>query len=720
LPLKPPPKDLEIESVNCLICGSASKQQVAQAKDYDAGYDIDWQVVKCLNCGFVFTDPRPTMACMLKYFYPDDYVCYQMDDLRALSRVSTQMQWDKGMAMLLEETQRLLDNPKRGRILDVGCAHGQILEYFRKRTDWELVGVEPVADVAEQAKQTGAEIHVATLEEANLPTGSFDVVLMSHVLEHVENPDLTVREVYRILKPEGYLLAFMPDHDGEDRKLFGNLWWGYHLPRHLYHFDFISISQLLEQRGFEIRFVQNARWPNLQGWNIEYQLRGRNAPDSLVKVFNRYNPALFPLSRAMGAYFSQVGGKHSGVMQVVARKSALWDSIPDEIKEKRRRNEKAMQKRQAIETLREQKESKKRLSDIPYLFRMSSRFSKPLITRHLEFAAKNLLTAQPTFWGADLAITYNCNYTCDHCFARSSLMNPSRQEMTTEQWIKVIKHLLDEGCIYFQMQGGEPLIHSDLYELIAACEPERSVVNVITNASLIGETELLRFKELGVLKLEVSIDSMLTDENEAFQGHSEKNQTEAFEHSMWVVNRAREIGIEGGIYTTITTDSLWTQGVQELIAYCRENRISQYFSIAIPAGAWAGKHEILINAVDREYLKLLCIKYPNAFRDTTHRRFLSYGPFRRRFFSYGCPAVKETLYFTPYGDVCPCPYTHVSLGNILEEPLSQIRNRAMKVQRYRDRVETCPAGEDHAFIHKYFAKTYGAELPLDGKELFEL
>lgn len=710
---------METQSTNCLICGSDKKEEVARAKDYDAGYDIEWRVVKCLNCGFVFTDPRPSMACMLKYFYPEDYVCYQMDNLPLLSYASTQIQWGKGMQMLLEETENLLENPKQGRVLDVGCAHGQILEYFRKRTSWELVGVEPVAEVAEQAKRVGAEIHVSTLEEAALPENSFDVVLMSHVLEHVDNPDVTVREVYRILKPGGHLLAFMPDHDGEDRKRFGNLWWGYHLPRHLYHFDTISISQLLEQRGFEIRNICNARWPNLQAWNIEYQMRGRNAPDALLKVVNRYNPALFPFSRLMGAYFSNTGSKHSGVMQVAARKSVLWETIPNEVKIRRLKNENAMQKRQAIETLRLQKATRMKVSNVSHLMRLSRRFSRPLLNRHLEFAAKNLIMEKPTFWGADLAITYNCNFTCDHCFARSSLANPSRQEMTTEQWIGVIKQLLDAGCIYFQMQGGEPLSRADLYELIAACEPERSVVNIITNASLVGETELRRFYELGVIKIEVSIDSLNPEESGDFKGHSEKNASEVLEHSKWVVQRATELGMVGGIYTTITSDSLWTEGVQRLIAYCHENGISQYFSIAIPAGGWAGRHEFLMNAVDREYLRLLCLKHPQAFRDITNKRFLSFGPFRRRFFSYGCPAVKETLYFTPYGDVCPCPYSHFSIGNILEESVTTIRNRAMKIPQYRDRVELCPAGEDHSFIAKYITKTYGASLPIDGKKVFD-
>lgn len=717
--LKPAPKDLEIESAKCFICGSEGKEEVARVKDFDAGYDIEWRAVRCTNCGFIYTDPRPTMECMLKYFYPEDYVCYQQNQLSPFTHAANRFNQNLGTHVIKDEIEKLLANPRAGRILDVGCAHGQILEYLRKRTSWELVGVEPVAAVAEEAKLVGAEIHVSTLEKAQLPSNSFDVVLMSHVLEHVDNPDLTVREVFRILKPEGHLLAFMPDHDGEDRKAFGNLWWGYHLPRHLYHFDYISISQLLEQRGFEIRDVRNARWPNLQSWNLEYQLRGLNLPNAFFEKVNRYNPVLWPASILMDGYFKNKGSKHSGVMQVVARKSILWETIPDEVKAKRLKNENAMQKRRAIETLRLEKRRGLGGAEKLRIVKWLTGPARPLTRRLIEYGAKNALTDTPTFWGADLAITYDCNFKCEHCFARSSLTNKSRKELTTEQWIKVIKQLLEAGCVFFQMQGGEALVHADLYKLIEACEPERSVVNIITNGSLIGEEELQRFKKLGVYKIEVSVDSAIGEEHAKFRGQGDKASS-VLEHCKWVVNRANEIGLTGGMYTTVTTESLWTPGVQQLIEYCRDNHINQYFSVAIPAGAWKGRHDLLLNAVDREYLRLLLYKVDTAFRDMTYPRGTSLGPLLRRIFSHGCPAVKESLYFTAYGDVCPCPYTHISLGNVLEEPIVQIRNRALKIPQYRDRVHLCPISEDHSFIKKYLSKTYDANLPIDGKKLFGL
>jgi MoaA/NifB/PqqE/SkfB family radical SAM enzyme len=476
----------------------------------------------------------------------------------------------------------------------------------------------------------------------------------------------------------------------------------------------------LEQRGFEIREVFNARWPNLQAWNIEYQLRGLNAPEAILKSLNRYSPVLWPPAAIMGGYFKRVGAKHSGVMEVVARKSILWDSISDEVKSERLKNQRGMQKRRAIEALRLEKPRSNGWVEKRKSIRRFSTSHRGLLKRFSEYTVKNLISGVPTFWGADLAITYHCNYRCQHCFARSSLTNQSKKEMTTDQWISVIKQLLDAGCIFFQMQGGEAMVRTDLYELIAACEPERSIVNVISNGSLIDEEALQRFLKLGVLKVEVSVDSAFSEEHARFRGQPEDKADAVLDHCKWVVHRASELGMLAGFYTTVSTQSLWSPGVQALIAYCRENRINQYMSVAVPAGAWAGRHDLLLDAVDREYLRLLCEKDALVFRDLTSRRSRAYGPFHRRFFSHGCPAVKESLYFTPYGDVCPCPYTHISLGNILEEPVMTIRNRAMKIAQYRDRVGICPVSEDHSFIKNYLSQTYQANLPIDGRKLFEL
>jgi len=85
----------------------------------------------------------------------------------------------------------------------------------------------------------------------------------------------------------------------------------------------------------------------------------------------------------------------------------------------------------------------------------------------------------------------------------------------------------------------------------------------------------------------------------------------------------------------------------------------------------------------------------------------------------GCIAVKRMVSITKYGDVMPCPYIHVSLGNFFEEPLKDIIDRGMKIKYFGKHVGTCLIAEDRKFINDYVVKKiYGKPLPVPYAEVF--
>jgi len=73
---------------------------------------------------------------------------------------------------------------------------------------------------------------------------------------------------------------------------------------------------------------------------------------------------------------------------------------------------------------------------------------------------------------------------------------------------------------------------------------------------------------------------------------------------------------------------------------------------------------------------------------------------------------------TKWGDVMPCPYIHISLGNFFEEPLKDIIERGLKIKYFGKYVDTCLIAEDKDFINKYIIKTYGKNLPVSYTEIF--
>ena len=144
----------------------------------------------------------------------------------------------------------------RGRLLDVGCGNGRFLAQMRK-LGWEVVGVEPDPEAVRIAKERfGLEVFQGTLEEAGFPDNSFDAITMNHVIEHVPDPIRLLAECRRVLKPGGKLVVVTPNIWSLGRRLFGEHWRGWEVPRHLFLFSPKSLRTCAERAGL---VVQNLR-----------------------------------------------------------------------------------------------------------------------------------------------------------------------------------------------------------------------------------------------------------------------------------------------------------------------------------------------------------------------------------------------------------------------------------------------------------------------------
>ncbi len=302
-------------------------------------------------------------------------------------------------------------------------------------------------------------------------------------------------------------------------------------------------------------------------------------------------------------------------------------------------------------------------------------------------------------------INSECNCNCVHCYVKSSEDDCSgRKKLSPEEMKKAIAEMLENGVFHFALQGGEPILYPHLDDIIKACKPRRSYITIVTNGTLLDEQKLKHLYDLGVDKVVVSIDSFDPEEHDNF-----RRLKGCHKKAMEALSAARKAGLDVAIAVTVMNDTLHTDGIQKLLQYTLANDINIEVNTPQPIGNWDGRDDLILTKENFRYINDL---HKNNYRI---RRDLYYHMGRA-----GCPAVKESMYMNNYGDICPCVFMHISVGNIRDHRLRDIRCNAMSVNEFREYKTVCLAGEDRGFIKKYISKGYGMLKPADGFEIFNL
>ncbi|KKQ91796.1 MAG: Methylase involved in ubiquinone/menaquinone biosynthesis [Microgenomates group bacterium GW2011_GWC1_39_7b] len=138
----------------------------------------------------------------------------------------------------------------RGKVLDIGCSNGVFLDICKER-GWQTFGVEP-SESGMTAERKGHKISRIYFEKSSFPDNSFDLVIMNHTLEHVDDADLILKKIHRILKKGGILYVDVPNAGGLGSKIMGDKW-TLKLPNeHNYQFTKDSLSKKIINAKFKI------------------------------------------------------------------------------------------------------------------------------------------------------------------------------------------------------------------------------------------------------------------------------------------------------------------------------------------------------------------------------------------------------------------------------------------------------------------------------------
>lgn len=235
---------LETLSV-CPICQGTSINPFLSVKDYTVSNE-EFKLVTCNGCSFVFTNPRPESRLIQSFYKSEKYISHTggstalMDRLYRMARNFT-LRWK--LQLISTYTQEKI-------ILDYGCGTGNFLSYL-KTNGWKTTGVEPAEDARNKAIENGINVN-ANLTEID---STFSIITLWHVLEHVHTLTTTLTELKKKLRTSGTIFIAVPNYKSADATYYKEHWAAYDVPRHLWHFNRETMTQLLSNTGFKIEKV---------------------------------------------------------------------------------------------------------------------------------------------------------------------------------------------------------------------------------------------------------------------------------------------------------------------------------------------------------------------------------------------------------------------------------------------------------------------------------
>lgn len=204
-------------------------------------YDLD----VCQDCQHVFTAPAPTKK-ELHHIYKNLYGY----DAHLLIQKEKAYRGNEYAKIVAQQSSK-----KGGKVLEIGCMHGYLLSALKDR-GFTVSGVELDADAVEYCKTRGLNVVQNSMENFLADSReTYDIIFMSHVLEHIADPRGGLTLLKKHLTKNGKLIVVVPNSHARSAKLFGKFWGYWQVPVHINHFNKKSISRLFDDAGYTIKKI---------------------------------------------------------------------------------------------------------------------------------------------------------------------------------------------------------------------------------------------------------------------------------------------------------------------------------------------------------------------------------------------------------------------------------------------------------------------------------
>lgn len=236
--------------VDCVLCHTKSDEIIGNVFDTRFGINSAYAIARCPVCGLEQTTPLPDQGELNRLY--ETYYNFGGEKNTGYTRLRA-----KFLDSVLYRIWLALDgdisfhrNSGSGKLLDVGCNEGRGLEFYRGH-GFSAEGLELNSKAAQVARSKGFAVYGSTLESF-ASENTYDVIVLSNVLEHSLDPAAMLQQIHRLLAPDGEVWISCPNSQSWLRSVFGRYWINWHVPFHIVHFSPDTLKKLLEKSRFEV------------------------------------------------------------------------------------------------------------------------------------------------------------------------------------------------------------------------------------------------------------------------------------------------------------------------------------------------------------------------------------------------------------------------------------------------------------------------------------